>query len=148
MDGEGSILSPNSASFFVLNLNYTMKMKNLGLIIFAVTFISVCNAQKSEDVERITLETLKADAIGKDVQFIDVRTPEEYTRGHIDDALNIDIANLENFKAEVSKLEKAQPIYLYCHSGGRSNKASKVLQELGFQTIYDFSGGWKAWSQQ
>lgn len=124
-----------------------MKIKNV-LLIVAVTILSSCNAQKSEVVAHITLETLKADALGKDVQFIDVRTPEEYTRGHIDDAINIDIANLENFKAEVSKLEKAQPIYLYCHRGGRSNKASKVLQALGFQTIYDFSGGWLAWSQQ
>ena len=76
-------------------------MKNLVRIVFVVTFFSVCNAQKLQDVARVTLETIKADAIGKDVQFIDMRTPDEYTRGHIDDAINIDIANLENFKAEV-----------------------------------------------
>lgn len=70
-------------------------------MVFVVTFILVCNAQKLQDVARVTLETIIADAIGKDVQFIDVRTPDEYTRGHIDDAINIDIANLENFKAEV-----------------------------------------------
>lgn len=124
-----------------------MKMKNV-LLIVAVTILSSCNAQKPEDVELITIETLKARAIDKDVQLIDVRTPGEYAKGHINDAINIDIANLENFKAEVSKLEKAQPIYIYCHRGGRSNNASKVLQALGFEIIYYFSGGWKAWSQQ
>lgn len=123
-------------------------MKNLLLIVFVVVTLSSCHAQKPESVQRITIETLKSDAIGKDVQLIDVRTSEEYAKGHIDDAININIANVEVFKSEVSKLDKTQPVYLYCQRGGRSNRASKVLKELGFKTIYDFSGGWKAWSQQ
>ena len=123
-------------------------IRHLVVIVCAVVILSSCNAQTSESIERITIETLVSDAIGKDVQLIDVRTPEEYANGHIDDAINIDISNVEIFKAEVSKLEKSQPIYLYCHRGGRSNNATKVLKELGFQTIYDFSGGWNAWSAQ
>ena len=120
-------------------------MKHVLILFFFITTFVSCNAQK---IEQITLENLKVNAIGKEVQFIDVRTPEEYANGHIDDAININISNVDIFKTEVLKLDTMQPVYLYCYKGGRSNKASKILKELGFQTIYDFKGGWKAWSNQ
>ena len=96
----------------------------------------------------IDLETLKTEAIGKDVQLIDVRTANEYNSGHIDDAVNIDIMNNATFEQEVQKLDKSKPVFLYCKLGGRSKKASKKLEELGFEKIYDFSGGYSAWNSQ
>lgn len=69
-------------------------MKNLLLIVYIIVTLSSCNAQKAEGVERISIETLKSNAIGKDVQLIDVRSSKEYNKGHIDDAININIANI------------------------------------------------------
>jgi len=117
-------------------------------IICTILLFTSCKGQDNAQTTRIDIETLQNEAIGKDVQLIDVRSAKEYNNGHIDDAVNIDISDKENFKQEVNKLDKSKPIYIYCHVGGRSNRASKVLETIGFVEIYDFSGGWKAWSKQ
>lgn len=41
-------------------------------------------------------------------------------------------------------LDKEEPVYVYCKSGGRSNRAAKLLQKAGFKTI-DMKGGITAW---
>ncbi len=117
-------------------------------IIFTLLLFTSCKGQDTTQTTKIDIETLQKEAIGKDVQLVDVRSAKEYNNGYIDDAINIDIADKENFKQEVSKLDKTKPIFIYCHSGGRSNRASKVLEAIGFKEIYDFSGGWNAWSKQ
>lgn len=122
-------------------------MKNTILVIMFLSIIS-CKSQSDSKTIVIDILTLKTEAIGKDVQLIDVRTPNEYKAGHIDDAINIDVMKMESFVQEVEKLDKAKPIYLYCKIGGRSKKASKKLEELGFTTIYDFSGGYIKWQNQ
>lgn len=114
----------------------------------ALLLVTSCKGQDTAHTTKINIETLQKDVIGKDVQLIDVRTAKEYKAGHIDDAINIDIRNGSAFREEVAKLDKTKPIYIYCHSGGRSNRASKILEELGFKEIYDFSGGWSTWSKQ
>ncbi|WP_198439884.1 rhodanese-like domain-containing protein [Pareuzebyella sediminis] len=119
------------------------------IVLFVLTLIvASCNSQQKGDIKVISIETLKADAIGKDVQLIDVRTSKEYEAGHIDDAVNIDFLDTENFAKEVNKLDKTEPIYIYCQMGGRSGKASQKLRELGFTTIFDYSGGYGEWNQK
>ena len=122
-------------------------MKNT---LFVVLFLSLlsCKTETDQKTKVIDLETLKTEAIGKDVQLIDVRTTAEYKAGHIDDAIHIDVLNMETFVEEVEKLDKTKPVYLYCKMGGRSKQASEKLEELGFKTIYDFSGGYTAWQNQ
>ena len=122
-------------------------MKNLILVLLLVIANS-CKSQNDKTIAVIDIETMKTEVIGKDVQLVDVRTPGEYDAGHIDDAINIDIMNRETFTEKFDKFDKKKPIYIYCKLGGRSNKASKVLEELGFVTIYDFSGGYDEWKSQ
>ena len=43
-------------------------------------------------------------------------------------------------------LDKKKPVYVYCAVGGRSAKASKVLQESGFKTVYNLLGGFNGWT--
>ncbi len=77
-------------------------------------------------------------------QLIDVRTPEEFKEGSIKHAININFFD-ENFVEQFEKLDKDKTIYIYCASGGRSGKASKILQAKGFSHIIDLKGGYKAW---
>lgn len=79
--------------------------------------------------------------------MVDIRTPGEYKAGYIDDAINIDFMNLENFSIQFEKLDKTKPVYIYCHSGVRSRNASNKLLTLGFTKIYDYKGGYKEWSK-
>lgn len=80
----------------------------------------------------------------KEVQLVDVRTPEEWSKGVITNAHLINFFN-DNFKEELSKLDKDKPIAVYCKSGGRSGKTTKLLSELGFKEIYDLKGGYLNW---
>lgn len=88
-----------------------------------------------------------AEAIAsKKVQLVDVRTPSEYNSGHIKKAINIDFFNASNFQISFEKLDKSQPIYLYCRSGARSQKAARKLAGMGFSEIYDLQGGYVSWN--
>ncbi|MEK9613408.1 MAG: rhodanese-like domain-containing protein [Flavobacteriaceae bacterium] len=77
-------------------------------------------------------------------QLIDVRTPDEFNQGHIGSALNLNV-NDPNFEAAVSKLDKNQPVLVYCAVGGRSGYAAKIMKKLGFKKIYDLKGGYRNW---
>lgn len=98
------------------------------------------NNTTNNSIKVITPQTFKELVSNKDVQLIDVRTPQEYNSACIKNAKNIDIFS-RNFITEVSKLNKQQPVYVYCRSGARSKKASKKLATLGFTEIYDLKGG-------
>jgi phage shock protein E len=61
--------------------------------------------------------------------IIDVRTEAEWNTGHIDGALHIEWQNILNISSDISKDED---IYLYCRSGNRSGKATKILVDAGY----------------
>jgi rhodanese-related sulfurtransferase len=79
--------------------------------------------------------------------IIDVRTPEEYAAGHIPGALNRDYRS-PTFKDEIAKFDKGRIYLIYCRSGVRSASARDVMKELGFQQIYNISGGITDWIAQ
>ena len=64
--------------------------------------------------------------------IIDVRTLEEYESGHIKDSLNIEWQLIDSIENTVPKDAK---LYLYCRSGNRSGKATKVLISLGYTDV-------------
>ncbi|MBB2148157.1 thioredoxin domain-containing protein [Pedobacter gandavensis] len=78
--------------------------------------------------------------------LLDVRTSEEYNSGHLEQAKNLNIYD-QSFKEELSKMDKTQPVYVYCKGGGRSANAVKQMQELGFTSVYELKGGIMAWEQ-
>ena len=77
-------------------------------------------------------------------QFIDVRTPEEYSAGHAARAVNIP---LDTLPANLDRLEKNEPVYLICESGGRSQQAGAYLKSVGFNNVLNIRGGTAAWRQ-
>ena len=80
------------------------------------------------------------------IQLIDVRTPQEYEEGHIENAVNMNYYD-DDFKQQVSQLDKSQKVYVYCKKGGRSASAAEILSELGFKEIYDLEGGMENWNK-
>ena len=94
----------------------------------------------------ITFDQLMEQVIGKEVQLIDLRTDDEYKAGFIDDAIQMNFLEKETFIQQIETLDKSKPVYVYCHSGGRSGRATKLLKEKGFLQIFDYSGGYSEWS--
>jgi thioredoxin len=80
-----------------------------------------------------------------DEQILDVRTPEEFSQGHLAKAINIDW-NDKDFSAKTVLVDKARPVMIYCQAGGRSAAAANKLREMGFTSVYELDGGMNAWN--
>jgi rhodanese-related sulfurtransferase len=72
------------------------------------------------------------------VSIVDVRTPMEFTEGHVNGSINIPLNDLVE---RVEELRGMQPLVLCCASGGRSGQATDYLQVQGFEEVYN-GGGW------
>ena len=67
--------------------------------------------------------------IAQDVLVIDVRTTQEWQSGHLEEAQHIEWQDILSISESVSKDKE---IYLYCRSGNRSGKATKILIDAGY----------------
>ena len=70
-------------------------------------------------------------------QLLDIRSADEYARGHIPGARNVPLQALRDFSQEV---DRETPLYVYCQSGGRSLKAATVLRGVGYTSVTDLGG--------
>jgi rhodanese-related sulfurtransferase len=77
--------------------------------------------------------------------IIDVRTEDEYESGKIPGALNIDIYKGQGFVYQVEELDKSKNFYVYCAAGVRSANACGVMQQLGFENVFNLVGGFSNW---
>lgn len=78
--------------------------------------------------------------------IVDVRTPEEYSNSHLEQAENINWYN-SDFEQKIMQLDTAKPVFVYCKSGGRSSSAVQKMQSLGFTKIYELKGGITEWRE-
>jgi thioredoxin len=122
-------------------------MKSILLSTLLLLFFSCTNhSQQKQGVQLVSVqafsEVLKATP---NATIVDVRTPEEFQGGHLKDAVNFNVLGPE-FQSQVSKLDKTQPVFVYCKVGGRSADAVEKMKGMGFTTIYDMKGGYMAWS--
>ncbi|MCH7524052.1 MAG: rhodanese-like domain-containing protein [Bacteroidetes bacterium] len=123
-------------------------MNKFLILVFSISTFFGCKGQPNNVMVKVDVTTFKEALVSNsDIQLVDVRTPKEYNDGHIENAKLIDFLS-EDFKIKIQELEKEKPIYLYCRSGRRSGKASKILTDLGFAEIVDLKGGYLAWSEQ
>lgn len=65
--------------------------------------------------------------------LVDVRSPKEFSAGHIEGAINVPVGELAQRLTELG--EKHEPIVLYCRSGARSGRALSLLQRHGFTAV-------------
>jgi thioredoxin 1 len=118
---------------------YTLCLMVVGLL--------VANCSRSQQPAQVTLsahaaaDTLKANP---HAILLDVRTPEEFAKGHLPAAVNMDWNN-PRIKAAFSELDKDSEYVVYCLSGGRSAAAAKYMRSAGFQKVYELDGGILAW---
>ena len=111
----------------------------------AINGFVLINACSSNAQNAAALAAFEAKIVQPNVQLVDVRTPQEFANGHLENARNINY-NDPKFKENIALLDKSKPIAVYCGVGGRSGKASKILTELGFKDITDLAGGITAWT--
>lgn len=80
------------------------------------------------------------------VRVLDVREPEEYSSGHLPDAINLPRGVLEFKLGEIESLQDhKEPLLVYCKTGGRCALATHTLQKMGYEQVYSLAGGIDAW---
>lgn len=120
-------------------------MKQIIFILFASFLFINCGEMQEE--KTITTQELK-ELLSKDkIQLIDVRTQVEVKFGFIETAQFVNFFDSDFAVKAIQKLDKNKPVYLYCRTGNRSGKATKVLKEKGFE-VYNVLGGYSKWKQE
>ena len=117
-----------------------------------ISLVSCGQKQKDgsadQDGSKISLiSSTELNKANKDILLIDVRTPEEYASGHLENSVNIDY-KADNFKELIAELDTNQDVYVYCKVGGRSNNSAKMMEKMGFKKIYDLEGGILQWEKE
>lgn len=75
----------------------------------------------------------------KEVQtIVDVRTPEEFSEGHVSGAINIPLDQVQQRLQEFK--EMPTPIVAYCRSGNRSGMAVSLLKQNGINDVINGGG--------
>lgn len=75
----------------------------------------------------------------QNVVIVDVRTPAEFSSGHIPGAISLELNEIR-YMVNFVILDVNQTILVYCRSGVRSAEASAILAEMGYRNVYDFGG--------
>lgn len=128
-----------------------MKKYHIVFLFIIIGFISCKKEiQKNDAIENQLLSptefvtTLQNE---KEAIIIDVRTPEEFSKGHIENAQNINWNN-GDFEEKISSYKKDTPLFVYCMSGGRSASAAEKLRGLGYTKVYELDGGILSWRNE
>ena len=82
----------------------------------------------------------------QDALILDVRNAEEFQKGHILNARNIPMPQLDARNSDIARY-KEKPVIVACESGSRSGAAAAVLRKHGFAKVFSLSGGIAAWQQ-
>lgn len=92
------------------------------------------------------LDTLGATRLINDTHAIilDVREPAEFGAGHLPNARNIPLGELDKRAAE---LPSGKPVLICCATGARSGKAASVLKAAGREQVFNLDGGLQSWRQ-
>ncbi len=120
-----------------------MKQTLLSLLL-ALTVVS-CEETAATGYENLDNKTFITRMQEPGIVLLDVRTEDEYVRGHIPNAINMDFYN-PNFKTDIKKLDKDKSYLIYCAAGGRSKKTSRLLKDNGFNKVYNLQQGFNNWN--
>ncbi len=126
--------------------------QKLAIILIALLILSSCFTNPDnkrggflKDVSPHEAQRLiRENSNNENFVIIDIRTPTEYATEYIEKAINIDYY-AENFKTRLNELDKSNTYLIYCRSGRRSNGASSIMDELGFEKVYNLSSGITGW---
>jgi rhodanese-related sulfurtransferase len=113
-----------------------------------VLFISVFSAGNMDaQIKEVTAETVKKTlATEKNWVVLDVRTPEEFSQGHIPGAVNINLYQNDAMD-KIAKLNKNDKYIVYCRTRNRSGVVAEHMVKNGFKTVHQMVDGIGGWNQ-
>jgi thioredoxin len=121
-------------------------MRKLFAIALLAILFNSCGSEQTNSTTKTNLSAIEFAEKLKEMPtatIIDVRTIDEFSKGHLANALNYDW-NENEFDKQIALLDKSKPIFIYCLSGGRSSSAASKMRSEGF-TVYELDGGIMKW---
>jgi rhodanese-related sulfurtransferase len=112
---------------FALVVGYELRLKASGL-----TQVSAGEAVK---------------LINRSAIVLDLRSPEAYRSGHIVNAKNISLAELQADPEQLNK-KKSKPLLTVCDTGAQAGKAANLLRRAGFENTFSLRGGIRGWQSE
>ena len=121
-------------------------MKKLWLMILAGLLIVACDDGQVQGAKVASVEEAHQVLLkGKQNEaflFLDVRTPQEYAAGHVPGAKNI---SLQVLASHLDEIPRSGKVFVYCESGVRSTKATRMLVDAGFDNIINMKASMRGW---
>jgi thioredoxin len=117
------------------------------IVLTAIILVSLLANLSAQMVQNVDAAKFKQLMTTENGIILDVRTPEEYSRGHIQGSTSINISDPE-FVTKLGLLQKDKTILIYCLSGSRSNVAANYMSKMGFKKIYALQRGLMDWNNQ
>jgi glyoxylase-like metal-dependent hydrolase (beta-lactamase superfamily II)/rhodanese-related sulfurtransferase len=99
------------------------------------------SGKETDQIESINAKEFADKYKSEKLRIIDVRKPDEFESGHIVQAENLPLDNINDLMAEFSKNET---LYIHCAGGYRSMVASSILKSRGFDNVVNIEGGYDA----
>jgi len=102
-------------------------------------------AKSVQDISQQDFQKL-AHSDKANILVLDVRTPEEYSQGHVPGAINISHTTIKDNLAKLMTY-KNKKIVVYCRSGRRAGFAAEILAKNGFKNLYHLDGDMNGWAK-
>ncbi len=126
-------------------MNFFLQPTNLALLAIAViSGIILLQPLLFKGNAKHVGVTQATQMINQKAQIVDVRTTDEFTKGHIRQSKSLPVQSLAQL-LPTAKLKKDKPVLIVCASGMRARRAAAVLTKEGFTDIAILDGGLKTW---
>ena len=110
-----------------------------------LAIFSIFSRAQSPYIKQLDPSDFQEIVKSKKGSLLDVRTSSEFSNGHIKDAGQLNYY-ASDFKKRLLMLPKNQPVYLYCNTGYRSQRAAEILAQNGYKDVYNLERGIMAWN--
>lgn len=95
-------------------------------------------------MQEITITELAPRFESGEAPLVDVREADEWAQQHVDGAVHIPMSE---FMQREHELPEGEPLYIICHSGGRSANVAQYLEQKGISAV-NVAGGITAWQRE
>lgn len=129
------------------NLTAYLRLAALGALITVFTFLAPQALEANGDANlspEAAMGWIMAQGDNPGFILLDVRTPGEYNKGHIQGAKLLDYYH-PDFLKRLKTLDRGKTYLLYCRTGNRSGRTLDVMGKLGFKQAAHLAGGIVAW---
>ena len=118
-------------------------MVSLFLVVL-ILFINTLHKEKNKAFQNVNIDQLTRLVNQKNAQVVDIRPKESFEQGHIVNAINMPLDDINSGKTKIDKLKK-KPVVVYCQTGRVSAAASKKLTDVGIEQVFNLQGGINSW---